>query len=113
MKLKKPIWYNKNLDYELNNFVKLYSERPIKNNIHGIRINHAFAIYFILKKIQPEFVIESGIYRGQSTWLIEKTLPKAKILSIDLNLIEIGNTEVSIYNVIGEKVKTIFSFILK
>jgi len=86
MKLKKPIWYNKNLDYELNNFLKLYSERPIKNNIHGIRINHAFAIYFILKKIQPEFIIESGIYRGQSTWLIEKTLPKAKILSIDLNL---------------------------
>lgn len=86
MKLKKPFWHNKNLDYELNNFIKLYSQRPIKNNIHGIRINHAFAIYFILKKIKPEFVIESGVYRGQSTWLIEKTVPKAKKLSIDLNL---------------------------
>ena len=86
MKLKRPMWYNKNLDYEFNNFIKLYSKRPIKNNLHGIRINHAFAIYFILKKIQPKFVIESGIYKGQSTWLIEKTLPQTKILSIDLNL---------------------------
>ena len=45
-----------------------------------------FSLYFILKKIRPNFVIESGIYRGQSTWLIEKTLPKTKILSIDPNL---------------------------
>jgi WD40 repeat protein len=35
--------------------------------------------------------------------------PVNSIISIDLNLIEIGNTEVSIYNLLGEKVKTIFS----
>jgi hypothetical protein len=35
--------------------------------------------------------------------------PVNSILTIDLNLIEIGNTEVSIYNLLGEKVKIIFS----
>lgn len=35
--------------------------------------------------------------------------PVNSIISIDLNLIEIGNTEVSIYNLLGEKVKTIFN----
>ncbi len=35
--------------------------------------------------------------------------PVNSIIKIDLNLIEIGNTEVSIYNLLGEKVKTIFS----
>lgn len=35
--------------------------------------------------------------------------PVNSIISIDLNLIEIGNTEVSIYNLLGEKVKSIFS----
>ena len=31
-------------------------------------------------------VIESGVFKGQSTWLIEKTLPNCKILSIDIDL---------------------------
>ena len=35
--------------------------------------------------------------------------PVNSIITIDLNLIEIGNTEVSIYNLLGEKVKIIFS----
>jgi hypothetical protein len=82
MNLKKPIWFNKNIKKELVNFLKLYQKRPIKNNIHGMRINHMFSLYFILKKIRPNFVIESGVYRGQSTWLIEKTLPKTKIIFI-------------------------------
>jgi len=86
MNLKKPIWYNKNIKNELVNFLKLYQKRPIRNNIHGMKINHMFNLYFILKKIRPNFVIESGVYKGQSTWLIEKTLPKTKIFSIDPNL---------------------------
>ena len=36
--------------------------------------------------MKPKYVIESGVLRGQGTWLIEKTLPNAKIFSIDLNL---------------------------
>ena len=47
---------------------------------------HMFATYCFLKKIKPAHVIESGVFKGQSTWLIEKTLPKAKILSIDIDL---------------------------
>ncbi len=71
---------------ELRNFDKLYKSRPIKKNIGGMMYSHMFALYYILKKINPKLVVESGIYRGQSTWLIEKTLPKSKILSLDLYL---------------------------
>jgi hypothetical protein len=35
--------------------------------------------------------------------------PVNSIISIDLNLIELGKTDVAIYNLMGEKVKTIFS----
>ncbi len=45
-----------------------------------------FATWFMLKKINPKNVIESGIWKGLGTWLIEKTLPNANIFSIDLNL---------------------------
>ena len=47
---------------------------------------HMFATYFILKKLNPSYVIESGVYKGQSTWLIESTLPNCDLLSIDIDL---------------------------
>ena len=45
----------------------------------------AFATYYILKKIQPKIVVESGVFKGFSTWLIENTLPNSKIISFDIS----------------------------
>ena len=83
---KTPDWSIEEKRDELNNFTKIYLDRPIKNNISGMRFPHMFAFYFILKKLNPEFVIESGAYKGQGTWLIEKALPNARILSLDIKL---------------------------
>ena len=77
---------NKNFNLELKNFLKIYSDRPIKNNKGGCSINHAFALYYIVKKLKPKLVIESGVYKGQTTWLIEKASPKSKLICIDINL---------------------------
>jgi hypothetical protein len=76
---------NKNL-LNIKKFLNIYKNRPIKNNNHGMKINHMFAFYYLLKKIKPKYIIESGVFRGQGTWLIEKTLPKSKIFSIDIDL---------------------------
>tara|TARA_B100000886_G_C20405912_1_gene484764 strand:+ start:802 stop:1677 length:876 start_codon:yes stop_codon:yes gene_type:complete len=84
---KNPIKFTKKELFRLlKQFDKLYSKRPIKKNIGGMQYPHMFATYCFLKKIKPAHVIESGVYKGQSTWLIEKTLPKAKIFSIDIDL---------------------------
>jgi hypothetical protein len=81
-----PKWKKEDILEQLEKFKIIYEHRPIKDNIHGMRFQHMFATYFILKKINPSFIIESGIFRGQSTWLIENTLPNSKILSIDIDL---------------------------
>ena len=81
-----PQWENVEILNEIEVFKNLYKQRPIKNNIHGMRFQHMFATYFILKKLNPSFVIESGVYKGQSTWLIENALPNSNILSIDIDL---------------------------
>lgn len=81
-----PKWNNKEIKRELKNFIELYKTRPIRKNIHGMRFNHMFATYFLLKKIKPKLIVENGVFKGQSTWLIEKTLPKSKIISIDIKL---------------------------
>ena len=85
-KIKKNKWDNYEVKHEIQKFIDLYKSRPIKNNKGGMLFPHMFAFYFILKKIKPKLIIESGVYRGQSTWLIEKTLPKSNIISIDTNL---------------------------
>jgi hypothetical protein len=79
-------WSIKSISNELIKFTSLYKKRPIQENINGVGFDNMFALYFILKKIRPKFIIESGVLRGQTTWIIEKTLPKSKILSIDINL---------------------------
>ncbi len=82
----KPNWKVSEMLKVLKQFQDIYKKRPIKKNIHGMNFPHMFALYFILKKIRPKFIIESGVFRGQSSWLIEKACPKAKILSIDIDL---------------------------
>ena len=81
-----PRWDKDEILNELEEFKNLYKDRPIKENIHGMRFQHMLATYFILKKLNPSYVIESGVFKGQSTWLIENTLPDSEILSIDIDL---------------------------
>ncbi|WP_075485702.1 hypothetical protein [Candidatus Pelagibacter communis] len=77
---------NDNLKHKFKSFLKIYNSRPIKDNTSGMRIDHCFAVYCLLKKIKPTNVIESGVWRGQTTWLIRNTLKKANIFSIDIDL---------------------------
>lgn len=83
---KFDMWSVDEIKNYLDDFIKVYEQRPIKDNKGGMLFSHMFYFYFILKKINPDFVIESGIFKGQSTWLIERTIPHAKIVSIDINL---------------------------
>ena len=72
-------------------FAEVFKGRPDKVNLRGIRINHAFAIYMIAKKLQPQAIIESGVNAGQSTYMFRKAAPRAKIISLDpMNASDVG-----------------------
>lgn len=73
-------------DYDgmlLEEFLDLYKARPLRTNRGGMGINHSYALFFVLRKLMPNYVIESGVFKGQSTWLIEHALPRAEIFSLD------------------------------
>ncbi len=80
------IWSNEELKSAIPEFLKQYQNRPIQDNQGGMKTPHAFATWFMLRKLQPKIVIESGIWKGQSTWLIENAVPEAQIYSLDINL---------------------------
>ena len=75
-----------NFKKEFKKFIKIYNNKPIQNNQSGMKIDHCFALFCFLKKINPKYVIESGVWKGQTTWLIKETLKNAKIISIDIDL---------------------------
>jgi hypothetical protein len=64
-------------------FLEIYKNRPIQTNWYGMRSHGNFFLWYFLKQIKPALVIESGVYRGQSTWTIEQAVPEAKIIALD------------------------------
>ena len=66
-------------------FKQLYESRPIQDNTGGMKSSHLFAFYCALKELQPNLVIESGVWKGQGTWFIRKALPDADIMSFDID----------------------------
>ncbi len=45
-----------------------------------------FPMWFLIKQLKPKVIIESGVWKGQGTWFIEKAAPQAKLYCIDPNL---------------------------
>ena len=68
----------------LEEFYKLYNSRPIKDNQGGMKSPHLFNTWLLVKKINPKLIIESGVWKGLGTWILEKAAPDAKILSFDV-----------------------------
>jgi len=60
-----------------------YTQRPILENDGGCQLPHLFALWVYLNEARPTHVIESGVWKGQTTWLIETALPEARILALD------------------------------
>ena len=64
-------------------FLSLYEKRPFTKNICGLPTLGHYCLWTILKEIMPKTIIESGIMRGATTWLIENTCPDAELICID------------------------------
>lgn len=77
---------NEELLFYLPEFIEIYKKRPIKNNLGGMGFNHSFGLYAILKKLQIKNIYESGVWKGNSTWIIENCFDDFNLVSIDINL---------------------------
>ena len=76
-------WDRRDLLEHLDEFYELYNQRPIKDNTGGMKSPHMFSAWYIIKKLSPKFLIESGVWKGLGTWFFRKAIPNTKIISID------------------------------
>ena len=83
--ISSPAWTNEDIINSFDEFNELYKSRPIKDNVGGMKLPHAFASFFMLKQLQPKTIIESGVWKGQGTWLFERACPNAQIICLDIN----------------------------
>jgi len=79
-----PFWNPAQFMTELHGFAQVYSRRPITVNTFGLNTNHAFSLWFTIRSLKPWHIIESGVWCGQTTWLLREAAgPGAWIYSID------------------------------
>lgn len=67
-----PPWTREEIIDSLDEFSAIYADRPIQDNKGGMKAPHMFAVWFMTRKLSPDLIVESGIWRGQSTWLLEQ-----------------------------------------
>lgn len=86
MTIGTPPWNRAEIAASIDEFSALYANRPVKNNQGGMKAPHMFGVWFMARQLSPDLIVESGIWKGQSTWLLEHACPNSKLVSIDLNL---------------------------
>ena len=69
----------------VSDFFELYEKKPILNNKGGSLFNDSLSLYVTLRLLDPDFILESGTYRGNSAWLFRQACPRAAIQSHDVD----------------------------
>jgi hypothetical protein len=57
-------------------------EAPFVNN-NGMAPDTAFYLYYWVRELAPKYIVESGTWRGFSTWVMRQAAPAATIVSLD------------------------------
>lgn len=70
----------------LDDFLRLYPLRPLADNKGGSGLNDALWLYLLARSLAPDVVVESGTWRGQSSWLLRQACPAAEIWSFDVEI---------------------------
>jgi len=70
----------------VDSFFELYPNRPVVDNAGGSRFHNCFWLYLVARSLAPSLIIESGTWKGQSSWLFRTACPGATIHCFDPNL---------------------------
>lgn len=85
MEIGAPKWSPSELRDCYQQFKEVYAQKPVNDNVGGMKAPHAFAAWFMMRTLQPKTIIESGVWKGQGTWLFEQACPSAEIICLDIN----------------------------
>lgn len=67
-------------------FYDLAPRSPVTAKKGGNGFNGSLQIFALASLLQPKVVIESGVFRGQTTWVLRQACPSASIFCFDVDL---------------------------
>ncbi|MFD0934958.1 hypothetical protein ACFQ12_07160, partial [Methylobacterium trifolii] len=71
---------------DVRRFWDLIPKTPVRQRRGGSGFNGALQLYVAMRALQPRCVIESGVFRGLTTWVIRQACPDAAIFCHDPDL---------------------------
>ncbi|MCJ2089220.1 hypothetical protein MKK88_25000 [Methylobacterium sp. E-005] len=71
---------------QVRTFWSLIPTAPVRQRRGGSGFNGALQLYVAMRALRPRFVIESGVFRGLTTWVIRQACPEARIFCHDPDL---------------------------
>ncbi len=67
-------------------FWDLIPRAPVRQRRGGSGFNGALQLFVLMRALEPDHVIESGVFRGLTTWVIRQARPDARIFCRDPDL---------------------------
>ncbi len=93
----------RNLEIDINEGMDIVTEfrnsflqTPFGENSGGANFNTALILFATARILNPQIIVESGVFRGVSTYFLRLACPNAEIISYDVNL---NNLTIKIDNV--------------
>ena len=67
-------------------FWELIPRAPVRQRRGGSGFNGALQLFVLMRALEPDSVIESGVFRGLTTWIIRQARPEAELFCRDPDL---------------------------
>lgn len=69
----------------VQDFYDLIATSPVQAKKGGNGFNGCLQIYAVARLLQPKVIIESGVFRGQTTWVLRQACPEATFFCFDVD----------------------------
>jgi hypothetical protein len=74
---------NKEIRNNINEFNEIYSKKPLNDNQGGMKAPHMMGTFSMVRNLNPNTIIESGVWFGQGTWMLDQSAPNAQLHCIE------------------------------
>lgn len=78
-------------------FIGIFPKRPVKNNTGGGGLAPNYWLFLIARLLEPQLIVESGVWKGQTSWLLRQACPGAEIHAFDISLKNLEHKDDSIF----------------
>jgi hypothetical protein len=76
-------------EQEVSLFLSELWNCPVRQQLGGGGVNAALLLWALTRAIRPTLIIESGVFRGFTSWVLRQAAPEAEIHSFDISFSEL------------------------